>query len=89
MEKNNRNIQGNRQHGEDRGGENRRILDNKRRMRQGCPLSPTLFNAFLSDLEDKVSKVGGVVIGREKVRTIVLVATTEVGMKGMLRTFST
>ena len=58
-------------------------------MRQGCPLSPTLFNAFLSDLEDKVSKVGGVVIGREKVRTIVLVATTEVGMKGMLRTFST
>ena len=66
-----------------------------RGVRQGCPLSPTLFNAFLSDIEEDMSKVqeGGVVIGREKVRTIVyaddivLVATTEVGMKGMLKRF--
>ena len=64
-------------------------------MRQGCQLSSTLFNAFLSDIEEDMSKVqeGEVVIEREKVRTIVyaddivLVATTEVGMKGMLRKF--
>ena len=64
-------------------------------VRQGCPLSPTLFNAFLSDIKEDMSKVqkGGVVIGREKVRTIVyaddtvLVATTEVVMKGMLKRF--
>ena len=49
----------------------------------------------MSDIEEDMSKVqeGGIVIGREKVRTIVyaddivLVATIEVGMKGMLRRF--
>ena len=64
-------------------------------VRQRCPLSPTLFNAFLSDIEEDMSKVqkGGVVIGTEKVRTIVyaddtvLVATTEVGMKETLRRY--
>lgn len=35
-------------------------------MRQGCPLNATLFNAFLSDLEEDMNKEGGVVIGREK-----------------------
>lgn len=62
-EENNRNIQRNRQHGEDRGGENRRLLNNKRS--EIRPLSPIFFNAFLSDIEEDMSKVqeGGVVIG--------------------------
>lgn len=91
---NNRIIQGNRQYDKNRGRENRRILDNKRSV-QGCSLSPILFNTFLSDLEENMNKVqeGGVVIGREKVWTIVyandivLIATSEVEMKGMLRRF--
>ena len=44
-----------------------------RGVRQECPLSPTLFNAFFSDLEEDMNKVqeGGIMIGRKKVRTIV------------------
>lgn len=48
-------IQRNRQHGENRGEENRKLLDNKRS--ETTPLSPIFFNAFLSDLEKDMSKV--------------------------------
>jgi len=37
-------------------------------MREGCPMSPTLFNIYLMDLETELRKEqeGGVVVGREK-----------------------
>lgn len=69
-------IQRNRQHGENRGEENRKLLDNKRS--ETTPLSPIFFNAFLSDLEKDMSKVQEeeVVIGWHRV------ATSEMRMKG-------
>lgn len=38
-------------------------------VRQGCPMSPTLFNIYVPDLEEKRRKgqLGGVVIGRRKI----------------------
>ena len=41
-------------------------------LRQGYPLSPTLFNIYMSDLEEEMAKgqTGGVVIGKEKCWTI-------------------
>lgn len=41
-------------------------------MKQGCPLSPILFNVYIADLEREMRKVNeeGVRIGRGKVWTI-------------------
>ena len=37
-------------------------------VRQGCPLSPTLFNISLAELEAEMTKVqeGGIIVGRKK-----------------------
>lgn len=39
-------------------------------MRQGCPLSPFLFNVLIGDIEEALGrdKVGGVRIGGEKAK---------------------
>ena len=66
-----------------------------KRVRQGCPLSPTLFNVYIADLEREMRKVNerGVRIGREKVWTItyaddiVLVATGQTELKEMIQRF--
>lgn len=64
-------------------------------VRQGCPLSPLLFNIYIMDLEEEMRKeqTGGVVVGREKFWTItyaddiVLIAKSEEEMKGMIKRF--
>lgn len=64
-------------------------------VRQGCPMSPTLFNIYIMDLEAEMKKesTGGVVIGREKFWTIsyaddiALIARSEQELKGMMRRF--
>ena len=64
-------------------------------VRQGCPLSPMLFNMYIMDLEEEMRKeqTGGIVVGREKCWTItyaddiVLLAENEQEMKGMLKRF--
>src|SRR5699024_4378372 len=58
-------------------------------VRQGCPLSPTLFATYISDLDKvlKEAQAGGIVVGREKVWSLayaddlVLVAKDETGMR--------
>jgi len=65
------------------------------RVRQGCPISPTLFNIFLMDLETEMRKeqLGGVVVGKEKVWSIiyaddiVLLAKSEQELKNMMSRF--
>jgi len=67
----------------------------ERGVRQGCPMSSTLFNTYMMDLEEEMEKgqVGGIVIGKEKFWSIiyaddvVLLATREKELKGMLRRF--
>ena len=61
-------------------------------MRQGCPLSPTLFNIYLADIEEEMRKGrGGVKIGEERVWTIeyaddiLLVAEEEEALRDMIR----
>lgn len=41
-------------------------------VRQGCPMSPTLFNIYVTDLEEEMRKgqLGGVVVGRRKIWTL-------------------
>jgi hypothetical protein len=63
-----------------------------RGVRQGCPLSPSLFAAFIGDIEEMFRKgqAGGVVVGKEKVWSLayaddlVVLAREEKGMKEML-----
>ncbi|XP_039312991.1 uncharacterized protein LOC120359478 [Solenopsis invicta] len=63
-----------------------------RGVRQGCPLSPILFNLLVADLEEEMRKVkwGGVKIGEVRVYTlsyaddVVLLAEGEGEMKSML-----
>ena len=61
-------------------------------MRQGCPLSPTLFNIYLADIEEELKKGrGGVKIGNDRVWSIeyaddiVLVSDQEEGLRDMIR----
>jgi hypothetical protein len=61
-------------------------------VRQGCPLSPSLFAAFIGDIEEMFRKgqAEGVVVGKEKVWSLayaddlVVLAREEKGMKEML-----
>ena len=67
----------------------------KRGVRQGCPMSPTLFNIYMMDLEKEMKKeqTGGVMVEKEKIWTItyaddiVLIAKEEQNLKGMIRRF--
>lgn len=67
----------------------------KKGARQGCPMSATLFDAYIADLEEEMRKgrTGGVVIGNMKIwkliyaDEIVLLADREEELKEMLRKF--
>lgn len=67
----------------------------KKRVRQGCPMSPTLFNVYISDLEAEMRKeqTGDVTVGKKKVWAItyaddiVLLAKSEQELKGMMKKF--
>lgn len=62
-------------------------------VRQGCLLSPLLFNVMIDDIEKTLgrNKVGGVKIGREKLKVLayaddlVILAEEEEGMRWLLK----
>ena len=64
-------------------------------VRQGCPLSPTLFNIAFSEVEKEMRKAqkGGVRIGRKKIFSlsyaddVILLANNDTGMREMLKRF--
>lgn len=64
----------------------------KNGVRQGYPISPTLFNLYIADVGEFLQRgIGGVKIGKEKIATIeyaddiVLVAESEEGLGGMIK----
>lgn len=64
-------------------------------VRQGCPMSPTLFNIYIADLEEEMRKeqTGEIMVGRRKIWVltyaddIVLMAKREGELKEMLKRF--
>lgn len=74
------------------GGEEGEGFWTVRGVRQGCPMSPILFNLVLADLEEELRKVKwrGTRIGEERVYSLlyaddmVLIAEMEEEMKSML-----
>ena len=74
------------------GGEVGESFWTARGVRQGCPLSPLLFNILIADIEEEMGKVkwGGIKIGGKKIYTLayaddmVLMAEKEEEMKSMI-----
>ena len=64
-------------------------------VRQGCPLSPSLFNLYLKDLEEEMEKsqLGGIIFKKPNVWTIsyadyiILIAQRESELKYMMKRF--
>lgn len=62
-------------------------------LRQGCPLSPTLFNVYVADLEAHLAReqIGGITLGRMKIRSlayaddVVLIANKAEDLKALIR----
>lgn len=75
------------------GGEESEGFWTSKGLRQGCPLSPPLFAAYISDVDDMFQKAqtGGLVVGRKKIWTLayaddlVLISKTEKEMTEMIR----
>ncbi|XP_024875959.1 trichohyalin-like, partial [Temnothorax curvispinosus] len=74
------------------GNELGEVFWTERGVRQGCPLSPILFNVLLADLEEEMGRVkwGGIMLGGKRVYTlayaddIVLIAEDEDQMKSLI-----
>ncbi|KMQ90761.1 rna-directed dna polymerase from mobile element jockey-like protein [Lasius niger] len=77
------------------GKEESEVFWTERGVKQECPMSPTLFNIYIGDLEEEMRRgqIGGIKINRKKVRSIryaddiVLLAETEGELKDMIRRF--
>lgn len=73
------------------GGEIEKEFQTRRKVRQECPLSPSLFNILIADLEEELKRreQGEIKVKRKKIYTlayadVVLLAKEEEGMRVMI-----